>query len=129
VREGFNGDASRRRKAVDQRKPIEAFLEAPRKIISPALTAEVAPFPYLLHVHAQDQHLVDQHSAVGPEFVLDAVEPHHRPTLTFRDRLPHLAAVDAFTGRIDRPRAALGLLPIILECPAASELRLVDLPA
>jgi hypothetical protein len=38
-----------------------------------------------------------------------------------------LSAIDIFAGGIDRLRAALGLLPIVLKRPAALMLRLVDL--
>src|SRR6476620_6771868 len=68
-----------------------------------------------------------QHGAVGAEFALDTVEPRHRPALGFGDRLPPLAAIDIFPGRIDGAGTALRLLPIVLEGTATPELRLVDL--
>ena len=69
-----------------------------------------------------------QHGTVGAEFVLDAVEPQHRPALGFGDRLPPLAAIDIFAGGIDCARTALRFLPIVLEGTATPELRrLVDL--
>jgi len=70
---------------------------------------------------------MDQRRAVGAKFALNAVEPQYRLALAFGDRLPRPAAVDIFPRRIDRLRPALGLFPIVLECAAALELRLVDL--
>ena len=127
AREAFDGYARGRGEAVEQRKPIQAFLEAPRQIILPALGGQAAPLANLLHGHAQDQHFVDQHSAVRTEFMLDPVEPNHSPALPFRNRLAGLAAIDAFTRRINRPRTALRLLPIALERTPAPELCFVDL--
>ena len=68
-----------------------------------------------------------QRRAVGAEFALDAVEPQHCLALPFGDRLPRLPAIDIFPRRIDRARAALGLLPIVLKRPPALILRFVDL--
>ena len=68
-----------------------------------------------------------QRRAVGAEFALGAVQPQHRLALAFGDRLARLPAIDIFPGRIDRLRAALGLLPIVLKRPPALILRLVDL--
>src|SRR5215510_346959 len=127
AREAFDGYARGRGEAVEQRKPIQAFLEAPREIIPPALGGQAAPLAGLLHGHAQDQHFMDQRGAVCTELMLDPVEPNHGPALSFRDRLPALAAIDAFTRRINRLRAALRLLPIALERSPTAELRLIDL--
>src|SRR5262245_17823334 len=127
AREAFDGYAGGRGEAVEQRKPIQAFLEAPREIILPALRGQAAPLANLLHGHAQDQHFMDQRRAVCTELMLDAVEPNHGPALSFRDRLPGLAAIDAFPCRIDGPGAALRLLPVALERTPAAELRFVDL--
>jgi hypothetical protein len=73
------------------------------------------------------QNLMHRRRAVGAEFTLGAVQPQRRPALVFRDRLPCPHPVDIFPGRIDGLRSALGLLPIILKCPPALILRLVDL--
>ena len=59
--------------------------------------------------------------------MLGAVQPQHGLPLALGDRLPPLPAVDIFAAGIDRLRAALGLLPIVLKRPAALILRLVDL--
>src|ERR1700736_1878433 len=81
----------------------------------------------LLHGQPKNQDLMPQRRAVGAEFALDAVEPQQRLALAFGDRLPHPSAIDIFARRIDRLRAALGLLPIVLERPPTLKLRLVDL--
>src|SRR5207253_6900892 len=88
---------------------------------------EAAPLADLLHGHAQDQHFMDQNGAVCAEFMLDPVEPHHRPPLSFGNRFPHLAPIDALSRRVDRPGAALRLLPIALERTTAPELCFIDL--
>jgi hypothetical protein len=59
--------------------------------------------------------------------MLDPVEPHHGPALSFRDRFPGLAAIDAFTRRINSLGAALRLLPVALERSPTAELRFIDL--
>src|SRR6202047_530646 len=114
-------------KTIDQRQPVEALAETARKIVDPALAAQTAALADLLHGHAENQDLMHQHRAVGAEFALDAVEPQHRLALAFGDRLAHPSAIDIFAGRIDRLRAALGLLPIVLKSPPALVLRLVEL--
>src|ERR1700683_5075431 len=43
-----------RRKPVNQRQPVEALPQAPRKIVGPALSVQPAPLPALLHGHAQN---------------------------------------------------------------------------
>ena len=68
-----------------------------------------------------------QRRAVGAEFALGAVQPQHGLALAFGDRLPRPPAVDIFPRRIDRPRAALGLFPIVLKRPPAPILCLVEL--
>ena len=115
------------RKPVDQRQPVEAFAESPREIVVPALGAQSPPLPDLLHGQAVDQDIMHQRRAVGAEFALGAVQPQHRLALAFGDRLAHLPAIDIFPGRIDRARAALGPLPVVLKRPPALVLRLVDL--
>jgi len=70
---------------------------------------------------------VHQRRAIGAEFALGAVEPQHGPALAFGDRLPCPSAIDIFPRGIDRLRAALGLLPVVLESPPALILRLVEL--
>ena len=65
--------------------------------------------------------------AVGAELALASVEAKHRLALAFGDRFTQLPAIDIFPRRIDRLRAALGLLPIVLERAPALVLRLVDL--
>ena len=117
----------RSREPVQQCQPVEAFAKSPREIVDPALTHEATALADLLHGHAENQHLMHQRGAVGAEFAFGAVEPQHRLALALGDRLAHLAAIDIFPRRIDRLRAALGLLPIVLERPAALVLRLVDL--
>jgi hypothetical protein len=91
---------------VDQRQPVEALAQSPREIVAPALGAQPAPLPDLLHGHAQNQDLMHQRRAVGAEFAIGAGKPHHRLALAFRDRLRHPPAKDIFACRIDRPRAA-----------------------
>src|ERR1700722_10141349 len=115
------------RKSIHQREAIEALLEPAREIIDPALTMHAAPLSDLLHGHAQNQNLVHQRRAVGAEFMLGAVQPQHGLALALGDRFSPLPAVDIFARGIDRLRAALGLLPIVLKRPAALILRLVDL--
>jgi len=58
-----------------------------------------------------------QRRTVGAKFALGAVQPQHRLALAFGDRLPALTAIDVFPGGIDRPRPALGLLPVGLKSP------------
>src|SRR5260370_17606237 len=116
-----------RRKSIDQRQPVKTLPESPREIIDPALAAQVAPLPDLLHCHAQNQDVMHQRRAVGAKFALGAVEPQHGPALTFRDRLPRLPAVDIFPRGIDGPRTALGLLPVVLKRPPALVFRLLHL--
>src|SRR6266849_9617613 len=96
-----------RRKSVDQGQPIEAFAEPAREIIDPALAAQSAPLPDLLHGHAQNQDLMHQRRAIGAELALDPVQPQYRLALAFRDRIPLLAAIDIFPGGIDGLRSAL----------------------
>src|SRR5215510_10237825 len=127
AREAFDGYASRRRKPVSQCESIQAFLEAPRKVVLPALGGQATLFADLLHGHAQDQHLMDQRRAVRSQLMLYPVEPHDRPPLCFRDGLTRLAAIDALARRIDRARTAFRPLPIVLERAAAAILCFVDL--
>src|SRR5690242_11650192 len=127
AREAFDGYAGGRCESIEQGETVQAFLETAREVIHPALRRQAAPLADLLHGHAQDQHLVHQSCSVCAELAFDPVEPDHRPSLPFRDRLPHLAAVDALSRRIDRPGAALRLLPIALERTTAAKLRFVDL--
>src|SRR5204862_4512032 len=101
--------------------------ETPGEIVDPALAAQAAPLSDLLHGHSKDQDFMHQRRAVGPEFAFDAVQAQHCLALAFGDRLAPLAAVDIFPRGIHRLRAALGLLPVALECPSALILRLVDL--
>src|ERR1700676_3715139 len=115
------------RESVDQRQPVETLAEAPREIVDPALPAQAAPLPELLHRHALNQNLMHQRGAVGAEFALGTVQPQHGLALALRNRLPRLPAIDIFPRRIDGLRAALGLLPVVLKRPAALILRLVDL--
>ena len=69
----------------------------------------------------------NQNGTVSAELLLYSIEPHHSPPLSFRDRLPHLAAIDALARRIDRPRAAFRLFPIVLESASAPVLCFIDL--
>ena len=57
-----------RRKAVDQRQPVEAFAKPSRKIVDPALAAQTSALADLLHGHAEDQHLMHEHRAVGAAY-------------------------------------------------------------
>src|SRR5436190_9772746 len=127
AREAFDGHAGGRCEAVEQRETVQAFLQAPGKIVLPALGGQAAPFANLLHGHAEDQHFMDQRGAVCTKLMLDPVEPHRGPALPFRDWLPSLTAVDAFTCRIDRPGATLRLFPVVLERTTTPVLRFVDL--
>ena len=68
-----------------------------------------------------------QRRTVGAELTFDAIESQHCLALPLGDRLTCLPAVDIFPCRIDRARAALGLLPIILKGAPALILRFVDL--
>src|ERR1700759_4820948 len=76
-----------RRKAIDQRQPIEAFLKAPGEIILPALRMKAAPLTDLLHGHSVDQHIVHQSRSVGAELAFDAVQPQHGLALSLGDGL------------------------------------------
>src|SRR5580693_9820580 len=116
------------RKSIEQRQPIETLTEPAREIVVPALALHAAPLPDLIHGHTQDQYVVHQRRADRAEFMLGAVQPQHRLALALGDRLASLPAIDIFAAGIDRPRAALGLLPIVLKRPAALILRLVNLP-
>jgi hypothetical protein len=89
-----------RRKPINQRQPIKALAKSAGEIIGPALGAQAAPQPDLLHRQAENQNLVHQRRAVGAEFALSAVEPQHGLALAFGDRLPRLPAVDIFPRRI-----------------------------
>ena len=95
-----------RRKAVDQRQPIQALAKPPCEIIQPALAAHAAPLADLFHRHAQDQDLVHQRRAISAKLALDAIEAQHGLALAFRDRLAKLSAVDIFPEGIDRLRSA-----------------------
>ena len=90
---GAHPRSPRRRKAVHQRQPIQAFAESARKIVDPALAAQTAPQSDLLHCHAQNQNLVHQSRPIRTEFAFGAVQPQHRLALAFRNRLAKLAAV------------------------------------
>src|SRR5581483_9120020 len=116
-----------RREAVDQRQPVEAFLEAPCKIVVPALALQPAPLPDLLHAHAVDQDIMDDGRAIEAELALARVEPQHRLALAFRDRFPCLGAIDIFAGRIDGLRSTLCPFPVVLEGTSGLVLRFVDL--
>jgi hypothetical protein len=70
---------------------------------------------------------VDDGRSVGTELPLGAIQPQHRLTLAFGDRLAALRTIDMFAGRIDSPRSALRTFPVILEGAAATVLRIVDL--
>ena len=54
--DGFDRNGVLRREPVQQRQPVEAFAEAPRKLIAPALAAQASPLADLLHGHSVDQH-------------------------------------------------------------------------
>src|SRR5262249_45350127 len=120
AREAFDGYARGRGEAVKQRQPIQAFLEAAGKIVLPALCRQAAPLAHLVHGQAEDEHFMDQRSAVCTELMLDAVDPNHSPALSFRDRLPGLAAIDAFPCRIDGPGAALPWPQKVMASPSTS---------
>src|ERR1700687_6011598 len=118
---------SHRRKAVDQRQPVKTFPESAREIVDPALAAQPTPLPDQLHRHAQNQNLMHRGGAAAARSPLAAIQPQHGLALAFRDRLPRLPAIDIFARGIDGPRAALGLLPIVLTRPSTLILCLLDL--
>src|ERR1700747_21781 len=116
-----------RRKSVDQRQPIEALFEAPRKIVVPALALQPAALPDLLHGQALDQDVMHDGRAVQAKLALAIVEPEHRFALALGDRLARLCTIDIFTRGVDGLRSTLGPLPVVLEGTAGLVLRLVDL--
>src|SRR5260370_7558083 len=79
-----------RRESIDQRQPIQTLPESAREIIDPALAAQTAPLPDLLHRHAQNQNLMHQCGAVGAEFALGAVQPQNALALPSRNPPPPL---------------------------------------
>src|SRR5258708_14500816 len=107
------------REPIDQRQPVEALAESPGEIVLPALGAQSPLLADLRHGQAVDEDVVHQRRTVGAEFPLGAIQPQHRLALAFGDRLAHLAAIDIFPGRVNRPWAALGPLPIVLKPPPA----------
>src|SRR5258708_22566047 len=58
-----------RRESIDQRETVEAFAEPPREIVDPALPAQSAPLPDLLHCHPQDQDLMHQRGLRGQRWI------------------------------------------------------------
>ena len=116
-----------RRKAVNQRQPIQAFAESFREIVHPALAGEPAPLTDFFHGQAENQNLMHQHRTVGAEFAARTVEPQHRPALVLGDRLARRRGIDIFPRRIDGSWAPLGLLPIVLKRSPAPELCLINL--
>ena len=76
---------------------------------------QAPPLADLLHGQALDQHVMHQRRAVRAEFAFGPIQPQHGLALALGDRFAPLPAIDIFTGRIDRARSALGLLPIALE--------------
>src|ERR1700754_3893872 len=117
----------RRRKPIHQRQPVEAFAQAARKIVVPALATQSAPLSDLRHAHAMDQDVMHQRRSVRTKLALSAVEPKHRLALALRNRLARLSAIDIFARRVDSAGPALGSFPIVLKGPAGPILRLVQL--
>src|SRR6516164_8792980 len=115
-------------KTIDQRQPVQAFLETAGEVVIPALAAQAAALTHLLHGQALHQDIMNKSRSIGTQFALGAVEPQHGPALTLGDRLTHLRAIDIFACGIYRLRSAFGPFPIALERAAAPILRLVDLP-
>lgn len=76
--EAFEGNSLGRREAVEQGEAVQTFLEAPGKVVLPALRGQPTALADLLHGHAENQHVMHEGGPIGAEFMFDTVEPRHR---------------------------------------------------
>ncbi len=113
-------------KSVNTCQGIQALPEPFAHVIVLALGPKAAVSAYPVDGQALDENGVDERGAVLAQCPLRSVQAQDGSPLSLGDGLRHHSAVDGFLGWVNRPRAALGGLEIVLEPAAALILRLVN---